>query len=105
MLTLALRLGKTLQELRTTLSAEELHLWKAFHHESPISDVRGDIQASIIAASAFQAQGAKVTALDLLPKWSDPTAEVEAAEDDGEDLLKSFLFARSQDNKHNPEVE
>lgn len=106
MLTLALRLGKTLQELRTTLSAEELHLWKAFSQESPISDVRGDVQAAIIAAAALQAQGAKVTALDLLPKWSDTPVDVTEPEGDGEELLKSFLLSRSaDDHNHNPEVE
>lgn len=87
------------------MSAEELHLWKAFNRDSPISDVRGDIQASIVAAAAFQSQGAKVTALDLLPKWSDADVEEDRDEDDGEELLKSFLFSRSLDTQTNPQLE
>ncbi len=87
------------------MSAEELHLWKAFNRDSPISDVRGDIQASIVAAAAFQSQGAKVTALDLLPKWSDTDVEEDRNEDDGEELLKSFLFSRSLDTQTNPQLE
>lgn len=87
------------------MSAEELHLWKAFNRDSPISDVRGDIQASIVAAAAFQSQGAKVTALDLLPKWSDTDVEDDRDEGDGEELLKSFLFSRSLDTQTNPQLE
>lgn len=87
------------------MSAEELHLWKAFNRDSPISDFRGDIQASIVAAAAFQSQGAKVTALDLLPKWSDTDVEEDRDEDDGEELLKSFLFSRSLDTQTNPQLE
>lgn len=83
MLALALRLGKTLAQLRRELSAEELFLWRAFDAESPISDVRGDVQTAIVAAAAFQAQGAKVKPAELLPQWTtppppDPEDEAEA---------------------------
>lgn len=98
MLALALRLGKTLSELRDTMSAEELQLWKAFNRESPISDVRGDVQAAIVAAAAFQAQGAKVSALDLLPKWTDPEPDPVAEAESGEELLKSFLMGKSTES-------
>ncbi|NCE91491.1 DUF4035 domain-containing protein [Pseudomonas sp. L13] len=64
---LALRLGKTLRELSEQLSAEELFLWQTFNRESPISDLRGDVQTAIPAATVLQARGAKVSALDLLP--------------------------------------
>lgn len=96
MLTLALRLGMTLQDLREKMSAEEMFLWMAYNQESPLSDTRGDIQASIIAASVFQAQGAKVSAVDLLPKWKDEPAVVvdEAAQaEEGAELFKAFLMA------------
>lgn len=98
MLTLALRLGMTLQELRERMSAEELLLWMAYNRDSPIGDVRGDIQASIVAAAAFQAQGAKVCAIDLMPVWradAEPVDEVEEAEQ-GEQLFKTFLKAASE---------
>lgn len=101
MLTLALRLGMTLQDLRSRMSAEELFLWMAYNQESPLSDARGDIQASIIAASVFQAQGAKVSAVDLLPKWKEEPAvvvdEVAKAEE-GAALFKAFLMASATDN-------
>jgi hypothetical protein len=87
---LALRLGKSLRELVEQLSAEELFLWQAYNRESPISDVRSDVQTSIIAAAVFQAQGAKVAPLDLLPKWRieiQPPYKV----DDGEELLQQYL--------------
>lgn len=100
MLTLALRLGMTLQDLRSRMSAEELFLWMAYNQESPLSDTRGDIQASIIAASVFQAQGAKVSAVDLMPKWKDESAvvvdEVAQAEE-GEQLFKAFLMLKSSE--------
>jgi len=98
MLTLALRLGMTLQDLRSRMSAEELFLWMAYNQESPLSDTRGDIQASIIAASVFQAQGAKVSALDLMPKWKDESAvvvdEVAQAEE-GAELFRAFLMVKA----------
>lgn len=92
-MTLALRLGMTLHDLRGRMSAEELLLWMAYDRESPLSDRRGDIQSSIIAASVFQAQGAKVTAVDLMPQWQVAPAEgVEEQEvKQGETLFKAFL--------------
>ena len=94
MLTLALRLGMTLHELRERMSAEELFLWMAYNEKSPLSDARGDIQASIIAASTLQAQGAKVTPMDLLPKWkSEAVRSVEETPEEGEELFKAFLMA------------
>ena len=92
MLALALRLGKTLRELREQLSAEELLLWMAYDRESPISDMRGDVQAAIIAAAPFQAQGGKVSASDMLPTWK--AAPVIEAEEDAEDDFKAFLKGR-----------
>ncbi|OOV95905.1 hypothetical protein MF6394_22735 [Pseudomonas sp. MF6394] len=99
-MTLALRLGMTLQDLRSRMSAEELFLWMAYNQESPLSDTRGDIQASIIAASVFQAQGAKVSAVDLMPKWKDEAAavvDVAAEAEEGEQLFKAFLMVKSSE--------
>lgn len=98
MLALALRLGMTLHDLRERMSAEELLLWMAYDRQSPIADIRGDIQASIVAASTLQAQGAKVTASDMMPKWVPEKVqpvdeEQEAAE--GEALFRAFLIAKS----------
>ncbi len=90
MLVLALRLGKTLQELCNQLSAEELFLWQAFDRESPLGDQRADVLAAITAAASFQARGAKVSALDLLPSWRAEPQEQEEQEE-GEALLKQYL--------------
>ncbi|MBA1195733.1 DUF4035 domain-containing protein [Pseudomonas plecoglossicida] len=93
-MTLALRLGMTLQDLRETMSAEELFLWQAYNEESPLSDARGDIQAAIIAASTLQAQGAKVTPMDLLPQWKPEKAQcADQTPEEGEELFKAFLIA------------
>lgn len=94
MLALALRLGMTLHDLREQMSAEELMLWMAYDRVSPIGDIRGDIQASIVAASTLQAQGAKVTTSDMMPKWAPEKVlpvdeEREVAE--GEAIFKAFL--------------
>ena len=91
---LALRLGKTLQELGNRLSAEELFLWQAFDRESPIGDQRADVLAAITAAASFQAQGAKVTALDLLPAWR-PEPQAVDEQEEGEALLKNYLSDRA----------
>ncbi|ARB31742.1 DUF4035 domain-containing protein [Pseudomonas tolaasii] len=97
---LALRLGMTLQDLRERMSAEELLLWMAYDQGSPISDSRGDILAAVTAAAAFQAQGAKVSALDLIPKWKPdavtPVDEEREAEQ-GEELFRTFLMASAAD--------
>jgi len=100
MLTLALRLGMTLKDLREVMSAEELFLWMAYNQESPLGDARGDIQASIIAASVFQAQGAKVSAVDLLPKWKEEPNQVidEVAQaEEGAELFRAFLMLKARD--------
>ena len=94
LLTLALRLGKTLQEICNQLSAEELFLWQAYDRESPLSDQRADVLAAITAAASFQARGAKVSALDLLPKWRTEPQEVDE-QDDGEEILRKFLSDRA----------
>jgi hypothetical protein len=85
----------TLQDLQQNMSAEELFLWQAYNEDSPLSDARGDIQAAIVAASALQAQGAKVTPMDLLPQWKAEKPAVEQAPEEGEELFKAFLIARS----------
>ena len=94
LLTLALRLGKTLQEICNQLSAEELFLWQAYDRESPLSDQRADVLAAITAAASFQAQGAKVTALDLLPTWRVEPPEADEQEE-GEEILRTYLSDRA----------
>ncbi|PTA86971.1 phage tail protein [Kluyvera sp. Nf5] len=80
-MTLALRLGRTLHELRSTLTASELKMWIAYDRMSPIGDWRGDVQAAQISAAAFNAQGGKANLADLILKWNgESDGEREAAE-------------------------
>lgn len=77
------------------MSAEELFLWQAFNRESPISDVRGDVQTAILAAAVFQAQGAKVTALELLPKWQRKAEPADLDAEEGETQLRKYLVTQT----------
>ncbi|WP_293797426.1 DUF4035 domain-containing protein [uncultured Pantoea sp.] len=76
-MTLALRLGRTLKEIRETLSASELKMWIAYDRLSPIGDFRGDIQAAQISAAVLNSQGAKTTISDLQLKWGEAEEEKE----------------------------
>lgn len=89
-MTLALRLGKTLQQICNQLSDEELFLRQAFDRESPTGDQRADVLAAIGAAASFQAPGAKVRALDLLPEWRLEAPCIDD-EEDGDELFKNYL--------------
>ncbi|BBE80207.1 phage tail assembly protein T [Phytobacter sp. MRY16-398] len=77
-MSLALRLGRTLHELRSTLTASELKMWIAYDRVSPIGDWRGDVQAAQVSAAVFNAQGGKVNLPDLVLKWG---CEEEGAEE------------------------
>ncbi len=81
-MSLALRLGRTLNELRQTITASELKMWIAFDRVSPIGDWRGDAQAAQISAAAFNAQGGKAEMADLMLKYGpqDETEEISELE-------------------------
>ncbi|EPB6465813.1 DUF4035 domain-containing protein [Cronobacter dublinensis] len=82
-MTLALRLGRTLHELKQTLTASELCMWIEFDRLNPISDRRGDIQAAQISAAVLNSQGAKLSLDDLLLQWSATEPNEESAELEG----------------------
>ncbi|ELY4069660.1 DUF4035 domain-containing protein [Cronobacter sakazakii] len=82
-MTLALRLGRTLDELKQTLTASELRMWIEFDRLNPISDRRGDIQAAQISAAVLNSQGAKLSLDDLLLQWSATEPNEESAELEG----------------------
>uniref|UniRef100_UPI00293B894F phage tail assembly protein T n=1 Tax=Escherichia coli TaxID=562 RepID=UPI00293B894F len=50
-MSLALRLGRTLHELRQTITASELKMWIEFDRISPIGDWRTDAQAAQISVA------------------------------------------------------
>ncbi|QGU16381.1 DUF4035 domain-containing protein [Leclercia sp. 119287] len=78
-MTLALRMGRTLDELKQTLTARELRMWIEFDRINPISDRRGDIQAAQISAAVLNSQGAKVSMEDLILQWNMPEQENSSA--------------------------
>ncbi|ELY2708344.1 DUF4035 domain-containing protein [Cronobacter sakazakii] len=78
-MTLALRLGRTLDELKQTLTSRELRMWIEFDRINPISDRRGDIQAAQISAAVLNSQGAKVSMDDVILQWNAPEQEESSA--------------------------
>lgn len=82
-MSLALRLGRTLHELRQTITASELKMWIAFDRVSPIGDWRGDAQAAQIAVATLNAQGGKYDIKDLILKYGkqDETEEISDLEE------------------------
>ncbi|HDI3023511.1 TPA: DUF4035 domain-containing protein [Cronobacter turicensis] len=86
-MTLALRLGRTLHELKQTMTARELRMWIEFDRLNPISDRRGDIQAAQVAAAVLNSQGAKVSIDDVLLRWD------ESGQEDDSAGLEGFLAA------------
>ncbi|KAB8310322.1 DUF4035 domain-containing protein [Rouxiella chamberiensis] len=77
---LALRLGRTVHELRQTLTASELKMWIAYDRLSPIGDWRGDVQAAQVATAAINAQGGKLSINDVLLKWGQTEEEKEISD-------------------------
>ncbi len=54
---LALRLGRTLSELRHSLSVSEAMMWMEFDRVSPLGDERGDIRNAQIVKAVFGGTG------------------------------------------------
>ena len=91
-MSLALRLGRTLAELRQSMTASELLMWIEYDRQSPIGDVRGDIQAAQIASAVYGSQGVKVPLNDALLQWS---GDAELEEKDPFIGLEEALLAAS----------
>ncbi|HCL6723007.1 MULTISPECIES: phage tail assembly protein T [Enterobacteriaceae] len=78
-MSLALRMGRTLSELRQNMTASELLMWIEFDRQSPVGDIRGDIQAAQIVSAVYGSQGVKVPLEDAILRWGDE--ELSAPED------------------------
>ncbi|WP_282235635.1 phage tail assembly protein T [Salinicola endophyticus] len=89
-MTLALRLGRTLDELGQQMTARELMLWTAFDKQSPIGDRRADIQHASTASAICQALGADVKLSGLVLDW-DGGGEEAATDDDAFESLIAGL--------------
>lgn len=70
-MSLALRMGRTLHELRQTITASELKMWIEFDRISPIGDWRTDAQAAQIAVATLNSQGGKFNIPDVMLKWGE----------------------------------
>ncbi|MEJ4043476.1 phage tail assembly protein T [Erwinia sp. SLM-02] len=92
-MSLALRMGRTLGELRQSMTANELMMWAEYDRLSPIGDVRGDILAAQIVSAAYGAQGAKVSIEDSLIQWSDDSGSAENEADPFAALEAALLNA------------
>ena len=88
LMSLALRMGRTLGELRNTMSVGELLMWAEYDRKSPIGDVRADIRNAQIVSAIYGSQGVKVGIDEATLQWSgceeesddgDPFAGLEAA--------------------------
>ena len=65
-MSLALRMGRTLSELRQNMTASELLMWIEYDRQSPVGDIRGDIQAAQLVSAIYGSQGAKVPLDDAI---------------------------------------
>ena len=62
-------------------------MWIEFDRQSPVGDIRGDIQVAQIVSAIYGSQGAKVPLDDAILRWqrdpddegADPFAGLEAA--------------------------
>ncbi|ATG18031.1 DUF4035 domain-containing protein [Providencia alcalifaciens] len=88
LMTLALRMGRTVDELTRTMSADELIMWMAFDRLSPIGDIRGDIQTAHIVSSLYGAQGGKLSLHDAMLRWG--ARDERVADDSLEEFLQSI---------------
>jgi hypothetical protein len=71
---LALRLGRTLGELKRSMSVSEFREWLAFNHLSPIGDERADVLHAIGAYASVKPhtrRGSSLKVGDFVPKWSE----------------------------------
>lgn len=73
---LALRLGRSLEELLATVSSQELTLWRAFDRMEPIGDWRHDLGYGVIASTIANANRSKdhkgYAPLDFMPLSEKP---------------------------------
>lgn len=67
---LALRLGRTLEELCSTMASAEFSMWVQLYNEEPWDDTRGDLHAGIIASTVanFAGKALKEGAPSLTPQ-------------------------------------
>ena len=95
-MSLALRLGRTLGELKQTMSVNELLMWAEFDRENPIGDVRGDIHTAQLVSAIYGSQGVKVGIDEATLQWSACDGDSDADHADPFAGLEAALFSASQ---------
>ncbi|HFO1839156.1 TPA: DUF4035 domain-containing protein [Escherichia coli] len=92
LMALALRMGRTLAELRQTMTASEILMWAEYDRISPVGDVRGDIHNAQLVSAIYGAQGVKVPIDEAVIQWADD-AEKASPNDPFAGLEAAFLEA------------
>jgi hypothetical protein len=69
---LALALGRTVAELRQTVSSTELTYWVAFNQLEPLPEHRADVRNAIVGYTIARSMGSRgCTPEDFLPQFGD----------------------------------
>lgn len=92
LMALALRMGRTLAELRQTMAPSELLMWAEYDRISPVEDVRGDIHNAQLVSAIYGAQGVKVPIDEAVIQWAGDTEEA-SQKDPFAGLEAAFLEA------------
>lgn len=94
LMSLALRMGRTLGELQKTMSINEFMLWSEYDRISPIGDIRGDILNAQLVSAVYGAQGGQVSIEDAKIVWASDS-EVNEGDDPFADLELALTAAAS----------
>lgn len=91
-MSLALRMGRTLAELRRSMSVHEFNLWVELYRVDPWGEWRDDLRAGIVASTVANVMttGGKFKPSDFVPDF-DPRAAEEPAEKTPEQLKDVLL--------------
>lgn len=92
LMSLALRMGRTLGELQQSMTASEFMMWAEYDRISPVGDIRGDILVAQVVSSVYGSQGVKVPIEDAMISWAGDAVESDA---DPFDALEIALSAAS----------
>lgn len=92
LMALALRMGRTLAELRHTMTASEIQIWAEYDRISPVGDVRGDIHNAQLVSAIYGAQGVKVPIDEAVIQWAGEVSDNDN-QDPFEALEKALLNA------------
>lgn len=94
LMALALRMGRTLGELRQSMTVDEFRMWAEYDRISPIGDIRGDILNAQLVSSIFGSQGVKVSIGEAQLIWNQDVSE-DVDNDDPFSGLEAALMAAS----------